>query len=321
MKKPPSPKATRMHLRDLQTTLNSKIVGTNLGTNTFDNSAHGLRVVSSVSLRCDVRVEKIGLRYIDGSISGPDPSNPHDETVTFSLHQGEHIVGILLWAGVEIYAAQFITSNNRTSPVYGLAGGIVEHFGMPTLLWENNAILGAFNGTSHRNEFVRQLWVLLRRFWIDSRPVALTSVPRLFPGSYNGSHFGQIFNEYEDIREQASGRVSGVETYSMEVLIGIQFTYSYNRGNMRVPNKAPLRGRSFPNARQVFTMERDEYIVKVSGAVVEGSIQQIEFVTNKGKSTGRIGATHLDSSFEDTPRDVILEGKSLGLKFVVGKFT
>ncbi|CAE6428720.1 unnamed protein product [Rhizoctonia solani] len=298
------------------TKFNSKVVGKTPGNLSFENVSHGHKVVTSVLLRCPgAFIERIGLNYSDGTMSGLNPvDNPHGHTSTFDLAKDEHIVGILLCAGDDMYGAQFITSTGRISPLFGLTGGLNANLGTPTLLWENNAVLGAFNGTTLHYIRIRQLWATWRQ------EMGLINVPRLFPGQYNGVATGYLFNEHEFLGDSERGYVSNVTAYTLPngVLYGLQFTHSHKDGNFLRHSEGNLRGLSMGASRQDFKLDEDEYIVKVSGTI-HGWIWGISFVTNKGRSSPMFGKSGVGTVFQDTPPKGIPIDKPIGLKYVIGK--
>ncbi|KAG9126180.1 hypothetical protein FRC07_004558 [Ceratobasidium sp. 392] len=298
---------TQSRLADLHSTLLSflpaVVDGSPVSITAWSGNSHVLRTVLGVSARA---------QYTRMSVHAIYATRDASEYV-FQLFDDEKISDVVVWTlDSEVTGVQFVTTRGRVSPPYGGLQGV------PTIMNSEGGTLAAF--LNHSGYRLQTVWrhdiVLQKKYRVEARY-----------SEYVGKTDGEPFNDWAFSGHSHAAHISCIDVWSgrrfrhsSQLVVGIQVTYTEQRGNQKYVKQAPQHGGFTPEyLKQSFPLEPDEHITKILGFVeMDNNIAQLKFVTNKGRVSPGFGRDSGTKSFECSSQ--MTDGQQMRLAFIGGKW-
>ncbi|CAE6495962.1 unnamed protein product [Rhizoctonia solani] len=272
----------------------------------FDGASLGMKDIKQINVwHNGLLIQDISIVYTDGALAGPHGFGKSNQiSDSFALARGEFITDVFTWATASsINAIQFIKNTTQLSARYGLHSGV----GDPNIFTAGgNGLLG-LSGSFN----VAQL-LQLQAVW---RSDVKEDEYRIIATSTIGTGSGAMFNDYRFLGHPPTSRISSIAYRSTATVVaGFAVTYSSTRDGNETRETTPIRGTD-AGARDIWTLEEDEYITQVKGRYSGSAVYKLEFTTNKG-NTKKIGQEAGDwFTFAPPHNDMVLYymiGKSAG---------
>ncbi|CUA68621.1 hypothetical protein RSOLAG22IIIB_07997 [Rhizoctonia solani] len=272
---------------------------------------------NSIKIRCSIHfIERISITYSDGITSTKHGGSGNaGAEYEFALFTGEYVTEVLIWMqGKYLYGLQFVTSMGRCSNQYGI------HFGAPTVARCKGGVLVGFLSHTKLHPEHQEIYRNIQGIW---RRDIVPRVPKeddIYSDYFGDTEEnGQGFNDRVFVGNSASIRISSVEIWSGEWIVGIRLNYvDIVDGRER---RSPTTRRGGPGAPGAsyhqFTLEDGEHIVTVSGRNEASCITQLCFVTNRGRTSEVFGGGKGQPFSALAPQDQ--DGKYFRLQYVCGK--
>ncbi|KAG8703597.1 hypothetical protein FRC11_010595 [Ceratobasidium sp. 423] len=281
------PKSLRQQVEQLFSYVNLVSRSPSVGTQApfgFDGGSLGLRAIKQVNIwHNSAVIQDISVVYIDGAVSGPYGFGRTSQTYeSFVLARGEFITGCFVWYTTGgITSLQFVKNTTQISAFYGAqispADPIIFTAG-------GNALLG-FSGNCNSQNLL-QIQAVWRN---DVKADAFRSISIATIGVANT----YLFNDYPYLSNPTTSRISKIRfRNTLQVVAGLQITYSSKQGDSEVHQETPIHGTD-AGPVDTWTLGEGENIIQVKGRSSGAAVYQLEFVTNKGMEVIGIYALRL----------------------------
>ncbi|CAE6469712.1 unnamed protein product [Rhizoctonia solani] len=281
---------------------------------THDDTPHATKTISGVTIYSSDYVRSMKFTYADKvSYSKHEGSESCGSEHEFRLTHGEHITEMFIWKGDWGYVngLQLVTNYGRCSPHFG---GV---WGTPAVAKSKGGILVGVISLIKQHDYGR-MFRNIQGIW---RHDIVNAVPKEEDefSDYFGFEHGKPFND-RIVVQNSNMAISKIEVGCGTIIDSIQLTYLDNRGQGQRVIRTERHGGS-GGGRNTFALEPGEHITSVSGRYDDQRITQMNFVTDKGRSSDILGqgkSSGKSYSFSvSSPKD--RQGKRMRLQYICGK--
>ncbi|CAE6458245.1 unnamed protein product [Rhizoctonia solani] len=240
--------------------------------------------------------------YADGATSGPYGFGRTTEICdSFVLAHGEFVTGYFVWYTVAgIASLQLVKNTNQMSAFYGAQVSAAD----PSIFNAGGSALLGFSGNCNGQNLLQLQGVWRNDVRVD--PYRSISTSTIAFGN------ATLFNDFQYMINPNTSRISKIRYRSTAgAVAGLQITYSSMQGDNEVHQETPTRGTD-AGPTDTWVLEKGELIVRVKGYTSGASVQQLDFLTNKG-NTRKFGQES-GQSF-----DLLPPNKDMALYYLLGK--
>ncbi|CEL54055.1 hypothetical protein RSOLAG1IB_06764 [Rhizoctonia solani AG-1 IB] len=300
------PESLQQQIQQLLSYVNLISHSPSVGTQTpfgFDGNSLGLRAIKQINIwHNSTAIQDISTVYADGATSGPYGFGRTTEICdSFVLAHGEFVTGYFVWYTVAgIASLQLVKNTNQMSAFYGAQVSAAD----PSIFNAGGSALLGFSGNCNGQNLLQLQGVWRNDVRVD--PYRSISTSTIAFGN------ATLFNDFQYMINPNTSRISKIRYRSTAgAVAGLQITYSSMQGDNEVHQETPTRGTD-AGPTDTWVLEKGELIVRVKGYTSGASVQQLDFLTNKG-NTRKFGQES-GQSF-----DLLPPNKDMALYYLLGK--